>query len=125
MDIDFYEEIKAALSGKGRFLKDTTPDRADWSGPSTVVMLYDVAANSARSHFIEAMKKIIEDSKEDNRIIADAIRVSSALNLTDLDSSIRSVEKTSNDKYVVRAARTYVGLRNLALMTYTHPSSPL
>lgn len=115
MDIDFYTEIKSALCGQGRFLGDTTPERADWSGPSVVAMLYDVTSNDTRGQFVSAMKRIIDDREENNRVITDAVRVATALNLTDLDSSIRKLAGVSIDKYVTRATQTYIGYRDMAI----------
>lgn len=119
MNIDYYKEIRVALWGEGPFCDDTTPERADWSGMMGVLTLYDLAVDGARAEFVAAMRRIIEDPQEDQRLVADTIRVAVSLNLTDLDSIIRNKEKTATDPYVVRAAKQYIGIRNVALHHYT------
>lgn len=118
MDIDYYREIKNALCGRGRFLADTTPERADWPGPSVVATLYDAAGDDARGQFVSALKRIIDDREENSGVVADAVRVATALNLIDLDTSIRDLAKASKNEHVTRATQAYIGLRDMATRTF-------
>jgi len=120
----YYTEITTRLNGTHALFADTTPERADWSALSAVVSLYDTALNDDRAPFITAMRQILENPQQDPAIVAGAAQVAVDLNMTDLDSCLMGLAKTSADPHTLRVLQRYLAVKQMAAMSLFPPPAP-
>lgn len=90
---NYYRQIVDSLTGQTEELKEIPSARLDWGGVGAVLELYEGTSGVAREACIKAFRRVILDNQQPDQIVAQAVDLVVSLDLTQLEPSIRRLQR--------------------------------
>ncbi len=90
----YYEWISNALMGNTDELANIPKDRLDFAGFNAAMRIYKGLSDELRGDFTQGLGQVIERSFENPNLAADAICLARSLEIGQLETSVRKLEKS-------------------------------